>query len=348
MARRMSAAELLGLYSSGQRRFGAANLRETHLDRADLSGASFIGDMFSGATLSYTDLSGADLGGATLRNARLRGAKLHGTVLRSANLCRANLVAADLLNADIIDAQLHGAELTDANFRGIRLGWTALGNIDLSGVRSLDTARFYAPSSISIDTLYKSQGKIPESFLRGCGVPDSFIMYMRSLVGQPVDFYSCFISYSTKDEEFAKHLHARLQQDHLRVWFAPEEMKGGQKLREQIDEAIRLYDKLLLVLSPHSMASLWVQREILKARQMEERQSTRVLFPIRLCSFDELRDWECLDSDTGLDLAREVRSYFIPDFSSWKNHDAFEASVKRLIKDLRAEGQGAAPAANGA
>jgi hypothetical protein len=61
-----------------------------------------------------------------------------------------------------------------------------------------------------------------------------------------------------------------------------------------------------------------------------------VLFPIRLCSFDELRAWECLDSDTGLDLAREVRSYFIPDFAFWKDHDAFEASVTRLIKDLRA------------
>jgi hypothetical protein len=48
------------------------------------------------------------------------------------------------------------------------------------------------------------------------------------------------------------------------------------------------------------------------------------------------RAWECLDSDTGEDLAEEVRKYHIPDFSNWKNHDAFEAAFARLEKDLRA------------
>jgi hypothetical protein len=49
--------------------------------------------------------------------------------------------------------------------------------------------------------------------------------------------------------------------------------------------------------------------------------------------------WECLDSDTGEDLAKAVRKYHIPDFSNWisnwKNHDAFEAAFARLEKDLR-------------
>jgi hypothetical protein len=47
------------------------------------------------------------------------------------------------------------------------------------------------------------------------------------------------------------------------------------------------------------------------------------------------RAGECLDSDTGEDLAEEVRKYHIPDFSNWKNHDAFEAAFARLEKDLR-------------
>jgi hypothetical protein len=32
-----------------------------------------------------------------------------------------------------------------------------------------------------------------------------------------------------------------------------------------------------------------------------------------------------------------VRSYFIPDFSDWKNHDSFEKGFARLLRDLRAE-----------
>ena len=48
-----------------------------------------------------------------------------------------------------------------------------------------------------------------------------------------------------------------------------------------------------------------------------------------------LRAWECLASATGEDLAEEVRKYHIPDFSNWKNHDAFEAAFARLEKNLR-------------
>jgi hypothetical protein len=101
------------------------------------------------------------------------------------------------------------------------------------------------PSSIGVDTLYRSQGNIPEAFLRGCGVPDAMIEYLPSLLGavEPIQFYSCFISYSTKDEPFARRLHERMQAAHLRVWFAPEDIKGGEKLHEQIERAIQMHDR---------------------------------------------------------------------------------------------------------
>jgi hypothetical protein len=55
--------------------------------------------------------------------------------------------------------------------------------------------------------------------------------------------------------------------------------------------------------------------------------------------FDTLRDWECFDADAGKDSAREVREYFIPDFSQWKNHDAYTHAFDRLLRDLKAEKQ---------
>jgi hypothetical protein len=194
------------------------------------------------------------------------------------------------------------------------------------------------PSTIDIDTLYRSHGKIPEAFLRGCGLPDSLIEYLPSLIGamQPIQFYSCFISYSHKNEDFASRLHQRMQAEHLRVWYAPEEMKGGQKLHEQIDQAIRIHDKLVLVLSEQSIQSEWVMTEIRKARKAELRDNRRRLFPIRLVDMDTLRDWECFDADTGKDLAVEVREYFIPDFTHWKDHDSFERAFGRFLKDLQA------------
>lgn len=148
-------------------------------------------------------------------------------------------------------------------------------------------------------------------------------------------FYSCFISYSHKDEEFARRLHSRLQDAGLRVWYAPKEMKGGRKLHQQIEDGIRAYDKLLLVLSEQSLASEWVATEIRKARKAERNEGRQKLFPIRLMPFDpHVKEWECFDADSGKDLGVELREYFIPDFEHWQDHDAFEEGVARLLKDL--------------
>jgi hypothetical protein len=41
--------------------------------------------------------------------------------------------------------------------------------------------------------------------------------------------------------------------------------------------------------------------------------------------------------------AEEIREYYIPDFTNWKDYDSFEAAFARLIKDLKAtEGPGRA------
>ncbi|MGH7842531.1 MAG: toll/interleukin-1 receptor domain-containing protein [Candidatus Binataceae bacterium] len=194
------------------------------------------------------------------------------------------------------------------------------------------------PSTLDHRTLAKSL-PLPLSFLRGCGLPDEYIEYLPSLFNQAVQFYSCFISYSTRDQAFATRLHADLQNKGVRCWFAPHNIQGGKKLHEQIDEAIRVYDRLLLILSGASMNSEWVKTEIANARQKELANQKRVLFPIRLVSFETVRAWKIFDADSGKDSAREIREYFIPDFSDWKNHDNYQQAFESLLKALKAEAQ---------
>lgn len=114
-------------------------------------------------------------------------------------------------------------------------------------------------------------------------------------------------------------------------------LREGKKIHEQIGEAIRLHKKLLLVLSEHSINSEWVKTEIAKARQREVREKCQVLFPIRLVDFETIQQWECFDADTGKDSAKEIREYFIPDFSNWKNHDAYQQAFDRLLQHLNQE-----------
>jgi hypothetical protein len=62
-----------------------------------------------------------------------------------------------------------------------------------------------------------------------------------------------------------------------------------------------------------------------------------VPFPIALVEFSKIKEWKCFDADTGKDLAREIREYFIPDFSNWKNHDSYQNAFDRLLQDLKPE-----------
>jgi hypothetical protein len=152
-----------------------------------------------------------------------------------------------------------------------------------------------------------------------------------------VQFYSCFISYSTVDQDFANRLYSNLQARGVRCWFAPHDIQGGRKIHEQIDEAIKVYDKLLLILPDHSMNSNWVKTEIANTRAKEEQQKRRMLFPISVVPFDGLRSWKLFDADTGIDSARAIREYFIPDFSSWKDDDAYAKALELLVRSLKAD-----------
>ena len=345
----------------------SANLNGANLSRADLAHATLVHADLDGANLSYADLSSSDLSAATLIHADLRGATLReanlthailiqatldraylnganlsyadlsAATLRGANLSQAYLIQAYLDGANLDGANLNGSDLDGANLAKASIGETSFDNLDLSEVKGLENIHHHSPSTIGIDTIYRSKGNIPEIFLRGIGVPDSFITYMKSLTGVAFDFYSCFISYSTKDQAFAERLHADLQAKGVRCWYAPEDIQGGKKIHEQIDHAIRVYDKLLVILSEHSMNSEWVKTEVYNARQQEVTENRRKLFPLSLVAYETVRNWKAFDADIGKDMAREVREYFIPDFTHWKDHDAYQKAFNRLLRDLKAE-----------
>ena len=184
------------------------------------------------------------------------------------------------------------------------------------------------PSTVGIDTIYASGGKIPESFLRGCGVPENFIQFMGSLTAKAFEYYSCFISYSSKDQDFADRLYADLQNKGVRCWFAPEDMKIGDKIRDRIDQSIRIHDKLLLVLSEHSIGSEWVEDEVDAAYEQEQQRGKTVLFPIRL-------DSAVMDTDKAW-ASKLRRSRHIGDFTEWKDRDSYQKAFDRLVRDLKA------------
>src|SRR5215470_2297790 len=293
------------------------DLSQANLSRADLGAVNF----------SHADLSGAHLISADLAAADLSATNLSATNLNAADLHQANLSGADLNGADLSGADLHQANLSGADLSHATLFDTVFGDTNLTAVQGLATCVHHGPSILDHPTLVRS-GSLPLAFLRGCGLPDALIDYLPSLIHHSSQFYSCFISYASKDHAFAERLHADLQNKGVRCWFAPEDMKIGDRLRPRIDETIRLYDKLLLVLSKTSVASQWVEQEVETALARERQQGTTVLFPVRI-------DNTVMTLETGWPaLIRNTRN--IGDFRRWKTHDVYQKAFDRLLRDLKA------------
>ncbi|HEU5375442.1 MAG TPA: toll/interleukin-1 receptor domain-containing protein [Ktedonobacteraceae bacterium] len=323
---------------------------EIDLHGVDFHGFSLRGINFGSVDLEKADLSGIDLTWSNLNRANLHRANLREvnltlsslieanlteTCLCSAELTLANLRSAILLNGDLRNTKLDRANLINATLRGadltaVQIGNTAFDNVDLSEVKGLDTIYHFGPSSIGIDTIYRSKGNVSDIFLKGAGVPEPFITNMRSLVTSmsPFEFYSSFISFSRHDEDFAKRLYTDLQAHGVRCWFAPDDMKIGDKIRPRIDEAIHLQDKLLLILSKHSVSSDWVEHEVETALAREHKEKRTILFPIRLDNAileQEYIGWPA--------LVQHERH--IGDFTGWKDHNQYQATFKRLLRDLK-------------
>jgi hypothetical protein len=281
----------------------------------------------SGMNLDWANLSAANLFRTNLFRADLRGINLHTADLRRADLSDADVSGADLRGAFLFRANLSGTVLTAADFDEANLANTIFADTDLSLTKGLENCTHLGPSTIDHRTLARS-GKLPIAFLRGAGLPDHVIDYLPSLFSHDSLFYNCFISYSSKDSVFVERLHTDLQDKGVRCWFAPHDLPVGAKTRSAIDEAIREYDKLLLVLSIHSVASAWVEHEIERALAKELQTRTVVLFPVRL-------DDSIMTA--GPAWAREIREdRNIADLRDWRDQASYRKAVDRLLRDLRA------------
>jgi hypothetical protein len=70
-----------------------------------------------------------------------------------------------------------------------------------------------------------------------------------------------FLSYAAKDKKYAERLAGELKNSGASVWFDEWELQVGDSLRQRIDEAIAISDYLLILLTPNSINSRWIQAE---------------------------------------------------------------------------------------
>lgn len=303
----------------GQADLHDLDLNNAQLQHADLHRASLCDTLLSSAQLDYSNLSNADLSNG---------------ILSHANLSHADLTGADLSNADLRHTNLSGAifrgsNLAKTNLSHVLLGDTLFAKIDLRTVKGLDTIHHLGPSTIGLDTISLSKGTIPEAFLLETGNAEVLLDCIQSLGEAPFDYSKCFISYSSEDLAFVKRLHRDLQSKGVQCWFAPASLRTGDKFKMEIDESIRHCDKLLVILSTHSVISGWVEHEVGIARHRESNGKRLIIMPILL-------------EATAMRCKKEWVKYIqknrhIGEFVHWHNSSQYQRALSQLLTHLKAK-----------
>ena len=93
-------------------------------------------------------------------------------------------------------------------------------------------------------------------------MPDEWIASICLLVGNRVEFFSCFISNSTLDRPFAVRLHDALQSKGIRCWLDEKQLLPGHDISRELERGIHLWDAFLLCASKKVSDQLLVEDEI--------------------------------------------------------------------------------------
>ena len=80
---------------------------------------------------------------------------------------------------------------------------------------------------------------------------------------------SVFLSHTAADKPFVRRLAKDLENHGVRYWLDEAEIKVGESLIEKIRQGLDDVDYVAMILSPNSIASVWVQREVDVAMNQE-------------------------------------------------------------------------------
>jgi hypothetical protein len=88
-----------------------------------------------------------------------------------------------------------------------------------------------------------------------------------------------FISYNNNDRKFVERLANDLKGSGIKVWWDQWEIKVGDSIIQKVSDGINQSAYLAAVLSPHSVKSDWVQRELGSAlmKQLSAERGIKVL-----------------------------------------------------------------------
>lgn len=109
-------------------------------------------------------------------------------------------------------------------------------------------------------------------------------------------------------------------------WFAPQALRTGNYVAEEIEEAIWTRDKFIIVVSESAFESQWVSREVEAALERERKERKNVIIPIRIDN--------ALESTTSAWGSELRRRRMVADFRTWKEAVGYEDAVEQVAEEI--------------
>ncbi|HLX95590.1 MAG TPA: toll/interleukin-1 receptor domain-containing protein [Verrucomicrobiae bacterium] len=97
-----------------------------------------------------------------------------------------------------------------------------------------------------------------------------------------------FLSHASGDRDFADKLAQTLRKRGIAVWYSRTHLRGAQQWQAEIGRALRRCDWFMVILSPKSVRSMWVKRELSYALIQKRFQDKIVPVIYRKCNYEQL------------------------------------------------------------
>jgi hypothetical protein len=97
-----------------------------------------------------------------------------------------------------------------------------------------------------------------------------------------------FLSHSNQDRQFASSVAEVMRRHDVPVWYSQTNIIGAQQWHDEIGTALRLCDWFAVILSPQSVESVWVKRELMYALRPHRFENRIIPIAYQPCDFERL------------------------------------------------------------
>jgi hypothetical protein len=128
--------------------------------------------------------------------------------------------------------------------------------------------------------------------------------------------HEVFLSHANQDRGLVDSLAEVMRRHGFPVWYSQTNILGAQQWHDEIGAALRRCDWFLVVLSPQSVESIWVKREVVYAFEHDRYDNKIVSVIYQSCDYEEKLSW-ILPQFQMVDFTRAIDQGYVDLLRVW-------------------------------